>query len=82
CQPISDLLFLANRNLPTHKLSATLLTNTTGSLISVVFTEHFYGVSVPDFWRYAANEIPVSFPYRDTGTIRESYRKNKGTKKG
>ena len=29
---------------------------------------------VPVFLQYAANEIPVSFPYRDTRTIRESYR--------
>jgi len=27
------------------------------------------------FLRYAEDEIPVSFPYRDTGTIRESYRR-------
>jgi len=29
--------------------------------------------SILAFLRYAADEIPVSFPYRDTGTIRESY---------
>ena len=30
-------------------------------------------LSVPSCLSYTANEIPVSFPYRDTGTIRESY---------
>ena len=32
-------------------------------------------LSVPVFLQYAANEIPISFPYRDTRTIRESYRR-------
>ncbi len=31
-------------------------------------------VSLPSYFRYAANEIPVSFPYRDTRKIRGSYR--------
>ncbi|MCK9611126.1 MAG: hypothetical protein M0R67_08135 [Candidatus Cloacimonas sp.] len=31
-------------------------------------------LSVPSRLSYTANEIPVSFPYSDTGTIRESYR--------
>ena len=31
-------------------------------------------LSVPIFMRYVAEEIPVSFPYRDTRTIRELYR--------
>ncbi len=31
-------------------------------------------VTIPPYLRYAADEIPVSFPYRNTGTIRDSYR--------
>jgi len=31
--------------------------------------------SILAFLRYAADEIPVSFPYRDMGTIRELYRR-------
>ena len=31
-------------------------------------------VWIPAFLRYAVNEIPISFPYRDMGMIWESYR--------
>jgi hypothetical protein len=40
-----------------------------------IFPPKIICLSIPVFFLYAANEIPVSFPYRDTGTIRESYRR-------
>ena len=49
----------------TYKLNSALI-------LPLTFFASFYCFLTANL--YAAKYIPVSFPYRDTGTIRESYR--------
>jgi len=62
---------LANWNLPTHYTATALFGIKTLSGKFTLFPAKNSGVFLLAFWPYADYEIPVSFPYCDTGTIRD-----------